>query len=355
MSYPIITHIDQLLPSIEGFDNFIVVDKGDYKFIDYVFQDSTSFDDPLRAECRGIKFGADGKIIARPLHKFVNYGERGITYDWNKPHKITSKLDGTMIHPAFVGGNLVFMTRMGITEHAQRAFQLATPALIHWCSEMLAGGYTPIFEWTAPDNQIVVYYPESKLTLTQIRNTVTGTYVDVEPYRNLISTAVGFDVVDQYDFVLDDKSVPQLYELRDIEGFVVQWDNVFCKIKTSEYVQMHRAVSYFDREDFILPIVLDNQCDDLYPTLPVEKANRLREFESAVVHEYIGLVHKAEALVVENRDLTRKDFALTVANKVDPAPLKTALFKILDGVEPQVAVRDVILRNPEILDTRWKS
>src|SRR6478609_139429 len=99
-----IEHINDVLPHIEGRPEFIVAERPGYKVIDYNVAFFDSFDDPMRLECRGIKFDAKGKILARPMHKFFNVGERPDTQpellDFSKPHIITEKLDGSMIHPA---------------------------------------------------------------------------------------------------------------------------------------------------------------------------------------------------------------------------------------------------------------
>jgi RNA ligase len=62
-----ITSIHPILKAIEGKEEFIVIDKSDYKVVDYVFQTPTTFDDPLLMECRGIKFCKDDMILARPV------------------------------------------------------------------------------------------------------------------------------------------------------------------------------------------------------------------------------------------------------------------------------------------------
>lgn len=94
MSFCEIKHIDQCLLEIEGRKDFIHVVKDGYQVIDYLFEDGDTFATPIRQQCRGIKFDLDGNIIGRPLHKFFNYGQKLLTYDWSKPHRIMTKLDG---------------------------------------------------------------------------------------------------------------------------------------------------------------------------------------------------------------------------------------------------------------------
>ena len=107
-----IDHIDQLLPLIDGRKEFFVAERGRYKIIDYQILRPETFDHPGLLECRGIKFDADGNLLARPFQKFFNLGERpeGMPQDldWSRPHRVLEKLDGTMIHPARLEGDIVF-------------------------------------------------------------------------------------------------------------------------------------------------------------------------------------------------------------------------------------------------------
>ena len=111
-----IKDLNQILPKIQGKDEFVVIDKDDYIVIDYVFQGPFTFDSPEALECRGIKFNKDGSILARPFQKFFNHGERGHELDSTRPHTVLEKLDGSMIHSAMLNDQIVLMTRKGITD-----------------------------------------------------------------------------------------------------------------------------------------------------------------------------------------------------------------------------------------------
>ena len=71
--FPIITHINDVLPAIKGRDEFSVNQHsfGTVILYHYVLEDS--FDEPIRPECRGIVFDHFGKLISRPFHKFFNH------------------------------------------------------------------------------------------------------------------------------------------------------------------------------------------------------------------------------------------------------------------------------------------
>jgi len=80
--FPIINNISDVLPAIEGRDEFTVAVKEGYTVINYNVMMSDTFDCPNRRECRGIIFDtASGDIIRRPFQKFFNVNEREETQD----------------------------------------------------------------------------------------------------------------------------------------------------------------------------------------------------------------------------------------------------------------------------------
>lgn len=356
MTFPIITHINQVLPAIEGRKEFIHVVKDGYQVIDYVYEDGDSFEDPIRRECRGLKFDLAGNIIARPLHKFFNYGQKLITYDWSKPHTIMTKMDGSMVHTAIIDRKLRLCTRMGITEQSIAAEKLLTVTQNSQLGGIALADVTVIFEYTAPDNRIVIEYEKPALTILAVRRNLTGVYFDHESVVEL-GEILGIPVVDVHsDIRLGDDNIASIREnTTGIEGYVVAWeDGTRTKIKTDEYCQMHRAVSYFERESMILPVVLDMQCDDIYPNLSQDRKDRLFEYEAAVLKEfnlYVGSVQIALD-TYQRHNLTRKEYALWVQEKV-PKGMQGAFFAAIDGKSIPEAVKSCLIRNPELLSVRW--
>lgn len=355
MTFPIITHINQVLPAIEGRKEFIHVVKDGYQVIDYVYEDGDSFEDPIRRECRGLKFDLAGNIIARPLHKFFNYGQKLITYDWSQPHQIMTKLDGSMVHAALINNQVRLCTRMGITDQALEAEKVLTNYNKQWLQYCIELGVTPILEFTSPNNRIVIEYDQPQLTLLAIRDIECGEYFNRYQLGKASYDAL-LPLVQVHDIRLGDDNIAEIREkTTGIEGYVVSWDDgTRVKIKTDEYCQMHRAVSYFERESMILPVVLDMQCDDLYPNLSEDRKNRLFEYESAVLKEfnlYVGSVQIALD-TYQRHNLTRKEYALWVQEKVSKG-MQGAFFAAIDGKSIPEAVKSCLIRNPELLSVRW--
>ncbi len=212
-----ITNINQLLPLIEGKAEFVVIDKGDYTVIDYVYQDKDTFDNPDLMECRGIKFDKDGLILARPFRKFFNYGEQGSGLPIHRSHVITEKVDGSMIHPVYLNGKIYLHTRKGHTDVAKKAERhvLSSPDIEYqkFCSHMMTSGWTPIFEYIGPDNRIVLRYDDPSLVLLACRHIVEG---------NILSRDSLVDVAESYNvpMVQPPSYMTEDTEIDDVDEFI---------------------------------------------------------------------------------------------------------------------------------------
>lgn len=358
--FPIIRNISDVLPAIEGRKEFIVVEKPEgYTYIDYVYVDNDSFDDPIRLECRGLIFDtATGAILRRPLEKFFNYGEKGTydTIDWSQDHYVMDKRDGSMIAPFILNDEVFLGTRAGITEHAQKAESLVDWSTRNEIRVAIQNGYTPIFEWTAPDNRIVLSYETSELRLLAIREIVSGYYVPLEKLHGW-SLVFGIPLADVIETKLDKDSVFSYRETaKDTEGFVVFFPNLdlHIKIKTDDYTKMHRAVSFLDRENMILPVVLDNLYDDILPALSEENQKKVKDYASAVhtkVDAFVDIIIFNLNEVKRLND-TRKEQALWIQANVNKY-FWPVMFHGLDDRDIRESIKSVILKDPELLGVRW--
>lgn len=350
MSHPAITHISDVLSAIEGRTDFIVADKGDYKVIDYVYALSDSFDDPGRAECRGLKFYADGRIAARPLHKFKNIGEAPETQahvlNFSQPHVVMEKLDGSMIHAAFIEGEVVFMTRMGRTDVAAAAERHLTPDVAAGCRALLGSGYTPIFEWTAPDNRIVVRYDDSRLTLLAIRDTVSGEYCTRKTCA-AYAAAMGVPLVTVFDndHATGADFAAYARAVTGFEGFVVRFESgLWVKAKGDDYVLKHKAKDSILQEKNVLALVLSGGLDDVLPLLDEPDAEAARSYRDAVE---VGVARTAGDLrrfVADNDNVAQKEFATEKVSSL-PKALRSLAFTIRRGADADEAVRTLLMAN----------
>jgi len=189
--YPQINHINDLLPFIDGNKQFRVAEQPNgFTVVCYMVKDEDTFRGEHAfwyQECRGITFGADGAVVSRTLHKFPNVGENAESQPenipWDRIVRIMDKRDGSMITPVLLpDGSIVCKTKKTFTSNeAIEATKLlnADPAKVAWCHKWLLNGVTPTFEWTSPRFPIVLLYEKDELTLLQMRDNVTGRYIDL--------------------------------------------------------------------------------------------------------------------------------------------------------------------------------
>jgi RNA ligase len=192
-NFPEIRTLDDVLPHIEGRSEFIVAEREFGFVVNYMVSMQDTFDmegsddigGAIRRECRGIKFGLDRKIIARPFHKFFNVGERAETQianlDFSQDHRVLSKEDGSMAHPILHEDKVRWCSKMGLTDVAVSMDRYAAAntkynELALWC---INEAITPIFEYVGPDNKIVLQYSEEKMILLAARHNISGEYISL--------------------------------------------------------------------------------------------------------------------------------------------------------------------------------
>lgn len=317
---PHIERFGDIGPAIVGRDEFIIVEKPDHIAVDYVYIDPETFDPDNRhfahrLECRGIKFGLDGRIIARPFHKFFNVNERADTaahlLDMDHPHIVLTKMDGSMVHTAMLGNEVVLMTRKGRTDIAKRAEELLTDKIVNTVRDV-QGSITFIFEYVAPDNRIIIQYDKPELYLIGARFKSTGRYINpLHLYRWARTLGVKYpDIRTLFDKYDGDTLVSDIRDNTGTEGVVVQFQGgAMVKIKTDEYVLMHKAKELMSREKDIIALILEGKLDDLLPLVDESNREALMEYQGKVMSFIHGLYKRAGYIVNAAENLDQKYFA----------------------------------------------
>lgn len=354
--FPIIHHIDDVLPHIADKPEFIkVVKDGGYTVINYVFQSDSTFppvsDDSsaILRECRGIIFDtATGKILSRRFSKFFNLGEKPDTTDLDvsRPHHVLDKLDGSMISPLMVGGGIRWASKMGITDVSMQAevFVQTKPEYTKFSEKCLRWGKTPIFEWLSAQNRIVLDYGPDQLTLIAVRDNVDGIYASRSDLEGF-SAEYGLPLVDTVSTALSSvgQFVEELRQKENVEGVVITFnDGHMVKVKTDWYVQLHRAKDKIARERHLIALILDDGLDDLLPVLSDEDKNRVKKFADAINYDLSVFSEVVECIMlwVRSSGTDRKSFALS-SDHYSP-PVRAAcfhMFSTFDG-DLHAAARD---------------
>lgn len=343
--FPEIRTLDDVLPHIEGRSEFIVAEREFGTVVNYVVAMADTFDmagpddlgAAIRRECRGLIFGLDGKIMSRPYHKFFNVNEREETQvhmiDMTKPHVIMEKMDGSMIRPLRMNGMIRLATKMGVTDIAIESERLLDANQYDWLEYMMDDGLTPIFEYIAPTNKIVIDYSEPKLILTAVRNTITGTYI-----KN-IQFGAPFEVVPQYGSVDGGLSeyIARAREMQGREGDIIRFaDGHMLKIKNDWYVRIHKTKDLIRTDRNIADIIVNEQLDDVLPLLDENDYQIVCAYEKRfddAIHNVLG---RLEGLVTLARVLhggVKKDVAINFIPNLINKEDASFIFSALDGKE----------------------
>lgn len=375
-NFPLIENIRDVLPAIQGRPEFVVAERDGYTVINYnvnmadtfppikvsggskQMREQRALHNALRRECRGITFCSDsGDVIARKYHKFFNLNEREETLidnvDWSVRYSIHHKMDGSMITPVMVRGDLQWHTKMGNTDVAQPVYKFVSdnPQYEEFARDCIEDGVTPIFEWCSRKQRIVVDYPEDRLVLTAIRNNYTGIYFsDDEMRRAALNYGLdneGVTYTDNIDYFVD--SVRGM--THDIEGFVVRFvDGHMLKIKTDQYVAIHKAKEHILYDRNIVKLILENKLDDIFPHLQRDERNRLEEFQDKVLTRIGDVVLEHVNFYNTVAKMSPKQYALERAPSTE-SKTNTIIFKLLNNSQKDVyeftrdMVVDTIVKN----------
>lgn len=299
----------------------------------YMISDADTFSSAELRECRGITFNkTTGAVSGRSLHKFFNLGEREETrvenLDWSTVTRVMDKRDGSMIHTV--------ITDQGVRLKSKKSFDSdVAKAATDWMNSIQGKhvkrlvedftklNYTCIFEWTAPDARIVLFYSEAELQLLHIRNNETGEYVELAGMKDNYPDVKFVEEVDEFfeddkyddeaDAVFNVQAMMEAAKTREgIEGWVVQFaDGNMIKVKTEWYLLRHRAMTFI-RERDIAQLVLDEGLDDMKSMLVADGINidEILAIETRVATDFASLANSIDSIFNEFKDLSRKDFAI---------------------------------------------
>ena len=188
--------VETLARETEG---FAVHEKGHgVMTVDYTTM-GIAWSNPLLLEMRGLAFDTEtGAIAARPLHKFFDWGERGVnarSAGAPADAHATEKADGTLVFPAETHAGTVWCTRAGATTHAKAAVRSAGAEALKAGAAMMrpldANGeaLTPCFEWIGGDPIVLHYKAGPVLRLIAVRERESGRYLEGETLRTAIKRA----------------------------------------------------------------------------------------------------------------------------------------------------------------------
>lgn len=311
----------------------------------YMVDDPELWKHPLGLECRGAVFDTNsGKCLCRPFEKFFNFheldGERkkGIIsrIDNGSVRTFTKKRDGSMITPVLLpNGELDFKTKKSFeSDVAKLAKEYILTSMSadfqDWCQNLCEEGWTPIFEFTHPDSEIVIHYGKiPTLTLLAVRNIKSGAYMPLALAGSEMSL-IAEDKFDEYH-----ELEKALANVEGQEGWVLEildTDNLSSsrvKFKTQWYNDRHRLLDLRERD--VADAVIEDKIDDLRESMVAAGADimRLYEIQQKVVSELTMLMDVSVQLLHEAKikDNTQKGVALFMQDgHKDFLPVVMALY-----------------------------
>jgi len=241
-------------------------------------------------QCRGLILDSKGQVVAKPMAKFFNIEEVGLTNLPALSFDVYEKMDGSLGILYWLNGLPQIATRGSFNSEQSNFATHLLHTKYKSCLSKLDSTKTYVFEIIYPENRIVVDYKErEELVLLAIINTKTG---EEEPLIDL-----GFPVVKKYS---DFTSLADLKQLdwENKEGFVVKFSNNFrVKIKFEKYVVAHRIVTQLSSimiweslktNNSIVPF-LDEIPDEFYAWVKKTETRLKEQFskiEAAALTEY---------------------------------------------------------------------
>jgi RNA ligase len=380
--FPHINHINDVLPAIKDSPEFIVAEREHYDVVNYVVAHPETFPEvktvgltngtithegifeseaahyaAIRRECRGLIFDKQGNLIARRLHKFFNVNERDETQqhliDLSQPHVILEKLDGSMITPIPIENHFRYATKMGITDVSMGAetFVATRKHYINFARVMFAMGFTPIFEWCSRKQRIVVDYPEDRLVLIAIRNTVTGEYASYDVMLEC-GRSYSIDVVKAYTGSVESMThlIDETRDLKGVEGWVIRFDDGhMVKIKAEEYLRFHKTKDSLSQEKNVIDLIISENVDDAKAFMMPEDRKRVEEFEYKFWHNVEAMARMFEAYHSTNvaHGIDRKTWALEHMKSMNESnPFASSIvFNLYNGKTALDTIKDLIAKN----------
>lgn len=328
-------------------------DGGDrYRIFNYRLASFNDFDkNPMFVWCRGTMFNLrTGKVASRPMEKFFNYHE-WLNNDKQIPKSdfwyVSTKHDGSLVSTYLHDGQIFLKSKFSLeSEQAVNATTFIRNTLKNQSDKELKELQNNLkkatfnYEYVGPDNIIVVPYGKENVHLLNIIDNETGKYNFIS-YDHGINNCILDDFVE--DTYQDDETLH--------EGYVISTKDLKqrIKIKTNRYLSAHKVKDNVNSMKNLVRLVCDGQIDDLLNCKDLEHdkeffqiLNNKAELIKDTVNESIFFYEK---FYEENKELSRKDYALLVQEKDLPIGV---LMNLYLGKETNYT--DFFLKNLELFE-----
>lgn len=275
--------------------------------------------------CRGTMFCGD-VLVSLPPPKFFNFHEGSVDHVTGKVMgDLMEKMDGSLISTYLHKDSLYLKSKGHIfSEQAVRANKLLKskyPALAGELYKLTKAGYTVNMEYTAPDNVIVVFYPETSLTVLSIRRMSDGHMFfgssivsEFADYPEVQKNLVRFRAADTTDI---NAHVAKVMLATEGEGEVIELksgsESYLVKVKNDRYTLLHHTKNDIDSPRKLLECVLEQKTDDLKSLFREnpEIITFINNFEASVVPIINQVKTEVENYYAANSQLDKKTYFMS--------------------------------------------
>lgn len=284
--------------------------------------------DYITLNCRALVTDHDGNIIARGFKKFFNLEEHKQEDIPNEPFEVFEKLDGSLILAFQYNNEWVIASKGSFTsDQAIAAEKLFYNLYYH--EKLDNQGCTHVFEYVSDNNRIVVKYEKERLVLLTMIGNKNGVDVNIQPLASdFFQKEVGFiDIVKKYDGINDYKTLREVFNGDNREGFVVRFQSGFrIKLKYDEYIRLHRIITNISSYDIWEYLKDDKDINELLQNVPDEfdtwVKNKIKDLKYSYywVYNYCGKIHDYFRYGKYNDvdpEPSKKDFAIHIIKNVD--------------------------------------
>lgn len=306
-------------------------------------QYSRTWDD-VTLQCRGLVMHGE-QVVARSFPKFFNDTEHAEgEVPWHLPSEVTEKLDGSLLIAFYFDGDWRFSTRGSFTSpQAIRGEQIFRQ---RYSTDLLATGFTYLFEVIYPENRIVVDYGSREdCVLLAVVNPKTGTELSLDDVASDLTKVRRLSA---------DADLRQLRSLiRDTEeGYVIRFANGFrVKVKGQRYIELHRILMGVSSRSIWENLSQRQSFDELLAVVPDEFGDWVRRERARLIADFDALNARVESAYVAAKQLPdRKSQAIKIM--ADYRDVSGAVFAALDGKPTEAILWKAIypeFRRPEVV------
>jgi T4 RnlA family RNA ligase len=346
MTYTDKEHYDLLIQLTETDSEFFyaeqILDNKVYHIFNYRLASYESFMNPKVADsyialsARGIMFDVTDKenikIVSRPMNKFFNIEQGEVDRSNMKLVGYMDKLDGSLISTYLHNGELKLKTKGSIkSEQAIAAMEwLDLPEnsemknFLKFHTEK--NNLTVNMEWTAPDNQIVLFYPEASLRILNMVNNENGKILTAENIdkENLVNKDIFVKSHKIPNMSLDD-IIENIRNEQGNEGYILEFSDSegnshLVKVKNIWYVNLHQIKSNLNTTSKIIETIIDETSDDVRVLFAEDKhfLDNITRLENIVSPRISKIEADIEKFYSDNKELSRKDYAIKAQSELQP-------------------------------------